>query len=202
MNKKELLQIAKLYGIKGRHRMSKDKLINAILKKREPIDRMKNFEERLKQKKLPQNYNENHIELLPKEPGTVYVHWEVKYTKNSSVLKLLERKKAVLAVPVMSKTGDGYMHVEEGKSLKAVIGIEGKDGFSKIVESEEIFVPVSKPSNNKTVRMAKVNLKDKKTKKVARKVKVTEELEEKKKNTEKVAKTVKYIHIPKERQND
>ena len=198
MVRKELLQIAKLYGVKGRHKMTKEKLIMAISKKKEPIEKLRKFEENLKQKKLPHKYDKNHIELLPKEPGIVYVHWEIQNQKKQPVLKLMEKKKSVLSIPVMSKIGDGYMHVDGGKNLRAIIGIKSGKQFKKIVESEEITVPVSTPSNNKTVRWVKIDLKRGKVMKTHKNTKVTKELKEKKKKTEKIAKTVKYIHIPKE----
>ncbi len=202
MNRKELLRIAKLYGVKGRHRMTKEKLIKAISEKKEPIEKLRNFEEKLKQKNLPHKYDKNHIELLPKEPGVVYVHWEIRNQKKQPILKLMEKKKSVLAIPVMSKIGDGYMHVDEGKNLRAVIGIESGKQFKKIVESEEIAVPVSFPSNDRTVKWAKVDLKKGKVRKTRKNTKATKKLEEKKEKTEKIAKTVKYIHIPKGKQSD
>ncbi len=199
MTRKEILKIAKVYVIKGRHKMSKDKLIKAISKKKEPIKKMREFEASLKNEKLLKKYKENHIELLPKEPGTVYVHWEIEKQRKQPVLKLVNKKRSVLAIPVMSETGDGYMHTEEGESLKAVIGVQNGRSFKKIIESEEIIVPVSKPSRNKILKWVKIDLEKSKIKKVKRIVKETKALKEKKNKTENTAKTIKYIHIPKEK---
>ncbi|GEM_PF-969443 len=195
MTKKELLKIAKLHGIKGRHRMSKEKLIDAILKKKKPIKEMKKFEELLKKENLPKRYGENHLELLPKEPGTVYVHWEIEKKDKNPILKLLNGRKPVVTIPVMSDSGSGYMHVEEGKKLKAVIGIESGKGFKKIVQSEEITVPVSKPSSDKTVKWVKIDVEKGKVKRYKAKSETNKKLEEKKKKTEKTAKTVKYLRF-------
>jgi len=198
MTKKELLKIAKLHGIKGRHKMNKTTLIEKIEEKREPLKQIKKKEEELKKSNPPDKYGENHIELLPKDPSTVYVHWEVVEEKNS-ILRLMSKRKVEMELPLMSKEGEGYLKVQEGKPLRAEIGTKKGNKFKKIAVSPEILVPRSKPSKSKNTKWEYVNpetgkvRKKKKTEKVSNKV----QLEEKKKKTEKTAKTVKYIRIPK-----
>lgn len=197
MTKKELLRIARIYGIKGRSKMDIKTLIKEIEKKKIPIEKMKKFEEELKSKKLPKEHNEDFVQLLPKEPGTVFVHWETKKSGKEVVLRINEDKKNVIEIPVMSNKGNGYMKVGEGKKVNAVVGVMKNGEFKKIAESPEVLVPVSKASDNKTVKWVSVRKKRRVSKKTV--PKNMEKLEEKKKNTEKAAKSVKYIKIPKER---
>jgi hypothetical protein len=201
MTKKELLKIAKLHGIKGRHKMNKETLIQKILEKKAPLKSIKKIEEELKNKKLREKYNENHVELLPKDPSTVYVHWEVKEQKANPTLRLMSKRKTELELPLMSNEGEGYLKVNEGKPLRAVIGIKKGKRFQKIIESPEIFVPKNTPSENKNVKWAYVNPETGKTRKKGKNPQIANKnkLEEKKKKTEKTAKTVKYIRVPKQK---
>ncbi len=200
MTKKELLKIAKLHGIKGRHKMNKTTLIEKIKEKKEPLKQIKKKEEELKKKTLPEKYGENHIELLPKDPSTVYVHWEIT-EKKSPLLRLMSKRKVEMELPLMSKQGEGYLKVQEGKPLRAVVGIKQGNKFKKIAVSSEILVPRSKPTRSKSIKWEYVNpntgkvRKKKKTEKIPNKNK----LEDKKKKTEKTAKTIKYIRIPKKK---
>ena len=198
MTKKELLKIAKVHGIKGRHKMNKTTLIEKIEEKKEPLKQIKKKEEELKKNNPPDRYEENHIELLPKDPSTVYVHWEVAKEKNP-ILRLMSKRKIEMELPLMSNQGEGYLKVQEGKPLRAEVGIKKGNKFKKIVASPEILVPRSKPTKSKSTKWGYVNpetgkaQKKKKTEKVSNKT----QLEEKKQKTEKTAKTVKYIRIPK-----
>ncbi len=199
MTKKELMGIAKVYGIKGRSKMNKRALIEAIMKKKDPLEKMKKFEENLKNEKLPQALGKNFVQILPKEPGTVFVHWEVKKAKSKELtLRIKEGRKSIIEIPLMSETGNGYMSLEEGKRVHAEIGAVKNGRFGKIAESPEIVIPVSKPSRNKTVIWTDIRKKsgNELKNKVPENV---NELKEKSKKTEKTAKTVKYIRVPKER---
>ncbi len=198
MTKKELLKIAKLHGIKGRHKMNKATLIKSIKDKNAPLEQIKKKEEELKKKILPDRYGENHVELLPKDPSTVYVHWEITEEKNP-VLRLMSKRIVEMELPLMSNQGEGYLKVQEGKPLRAEVGTKKGNKFKRIAASPEILVPRNKPAKSKSVKWEYVNpetgkvRKRKKTEKVSNKA----QLEEKKKKTEKTAKTVKYIRIPK-----
>jgi len=201
MTKKELLDVAKRHGIKGRHKMNKTKLINAIKLKDETKEKITKSEEKIKRRKLDVHYEVNHLELLPKEPGNVYVHWEIvgKEKKSGIFLRLRSRGKTLLEIPVVSYKGKGYLRVEEGKSLTASIGFKKGKKFVSVVSSEEILVPRSKPSAKKMIKWAYVNPNTGKIVKRQKKVQDKDTLEKKREKTEKTAKTVKYIKIPKER---
>ncbi|MEA3313133.1 MAG: DUF4912 domain-containing protein [Caldisericota bacterium] len=201
MNKKELLDVAKRYGIKGRHKMNKTKLVSAIKLRDKMKEKIAKSEGKIKRRKLDVSYGVNHLELLPKEPGNVYVHWKIvgKEKKSDIFLRLRNKGKTVLEIPVASYKGKGYLRVEEGKSLAASIGFKKGKRFVSVISSEEIVVPRSKPSAKKTTKWAYVNPNTGRIVKRQKKVQDKNTLEEKKKKTEKTAKTVKYIKIPKER---
>ncbi len=203
MTKKELLKIAKLHGIKRRHRMKKADLIGAITAKNKPMKKLVEIEKNIKSKKLKEHYNGDHIELLPQEPGSVYVHWDLseKKKKQSMILRLKSKKKTVLEIPVASSKGKGYLRVEEGKPLKASVGVRKGEKFVSIISSEEILVPYSTPASNKKVVWAHVNPETGKVTKKKEKVhkEKVHKLEKKRKKTEKEAKTIKYIRIHKEK---
>ncbi len=201
MNKKELLDVAKRHEIKGRHKMNKTKLIKAIKLKDRPTRKIVKSEEKIKERKLDMHYGVNHLELLPKEPGNVYVHWEItdKEKKSGIFLRLRNKGKTVLEIPVVSYKGEGYLRVEEGKSLIAFIGFKKGKRFVSVVSSEEILVPRSKPSAKKTIEWAYVNPDTGRIVKRQRKAQDKDTLKKKREKTEKTAKTVKYIKIPKER---
>jgi len=203
MTRKELLRIAKLHGIKGRHRMKKADLIKAIKAKNKPIKELSEIEKEIKSKKLEENYNKNHIELLPQEPGIIYVHWDLskRGKKENVTLRLKSKRKTILEIPVPSSKGKGYLRVEEGEPLKASVGIKKGRKFVPIVSSEEILVPYSKPVSNKKVIWAKVNPETGKVTKEKEKLleEKVDKLDKKREKTEKEAKTVKYIRIPKEK---
>ncbi len=198
MTKKELLKIAKLHGIKGRHKMSKAALIKKIKEKNKPLRQIKEKEEEIKKNNPPDRYEENHVELLPKDASTVYVHWEVVEEK-SPVLRLMSKRKVEIEIPLMSNQGEGYLKVQEGKPLRAEVGIKKGNKFKKITTSPEILVPRSKPVKSKSVKWEYVNPETGKVQKKRKKEKVSHkaQLEEKKKKTEKTAKKIKYIRIPK-----
>ncbi len=199
MTRKELLRIAKIYGIKGRSRMNKNVLIREIEKKKIPVEEMRKFEKELKKKKSFENKTGDFVQVLPKEPGTVFVYWEVKNPGNKEIfLEIKEDKREIIKIPIMSDKGSGYMKVEEGKKVKAVIGFEENGRFIGIAESVEVLVPVSKASNDKTVRWIDTrNKANTRVKKAETKEKAA--LEEKRIKTEKEAKSVKYIRVRKER---
>ncbi|MCD6107811.1 MAG: DUF4912 domain-containing protein [Caldisericaceae bacterium] len=159
MTKKELLDVAKRRGIKGRNKMNKIALIKAIKLKDKPMQKITKSEEKIKKRKLDVDYEVNHLELLPKEPGNVYVHWEIadKEKKTDIFLRLINKGKMVLEIPVASDKGKGYLRVEEGKPLIASIGFKKRKRFVSIVSSEEILVPHSKPSAKKTIEWIYVN---------------------------------------------
>ncbi len=199
MTRKELLRLAKLHGVKGRSRMNKERLIKEIKNKKRSIEKMKEYEERLKNKKISKYHNKDFVQALPKEPGILFVHWEIK-KKDNLVLRIVQGKKKILDLPVMSNKGDGYLKVEEGKKLNAIIGEVRNGRFRKVVESPPVLVPVSKPSEDKTVKWVKVG---KPGKVSVRQKKIAKEdanlLEKKKKATERAAKSIKYINVTKER---
>lgn len=203
MTRKELLKIAKLHGIKRRHRMKKADLIKAIKTKNKPIKKLSDIEKDIKSRSLKENYNKDYVELLPQEPGSVYVYWELnkRKEKGNMTLRLKSKRKTVLEIPVPSSKGKGYLRVEEGEPLKASVGIKKGKKFVPIVSSEEILVPYSTPVSNKNVKWAKVNPETGEV--IEEKKSVPEEkagkLEKKRKKTEKEAKTVKYIRVPKEK---
>ncbi len=201
MTKKELLGLAKRSGIKGRHAMNKTELIKAIKLKGKQAEKTGKSEEKIKKRKFDMYYGVNHLELLPKEPGNVYVHWEIagKGKKEDIFLQLKNKDKTVLEIPVASYKGEGYLRVEEGKPLTASIGFKEGKRFVSVVSSEEILVPRSKPSAKKTIKWAYVNPDTGKIMKREMKVQGKDALEKKREKTEKTAKTVKYIKVPKER---
>jgi len=200
MNKKELLQIAKVYGIKGRHKMKKEELIKALKTSKKPLKEVKKVEEELKgeitQKKL-----ENHLELLPKEPGVVFVNWQVETEKlgtDEGELKLIGGKKEILDLPVKISQGKGYMRVEEGITLKAVIGFKEKNRFRALISSEPIVVPRGSATGKNEVKWGKMSLREKKVEKKSTAIKPSKKMEKEKEKLEKEAKSIKYIRYPRE----
>ncbi len=198
MTKKELMRIAKACGVKGRTKMNKEKLIKKIVEKRVTPEDVKKFEKELKNKTRSRVSDYEFVQLLPKEPGMVFVHWEIKEVKSEGVfLRLTEGKKNLIEIPVMSKSGSGYMRIEEGKKIRAVIGILKGGKFKKIIQSPDILVPVSKPSSDKTVIWTDMKKSRKNSEELISEKR--ELLEKKNKKTDETAKTVRYINVPKER---
>ncbi|NCO28203.1 MAG: hypothetical protein COS15_03360 [Caldiserica bacterium CG02_land_8_20_14_3_00_36_38] len=200
MNKKELLQIAKVYGIKDRHKMKKEDLIKAIKKGKKPLKEIKKIEENLKGE-IKKKTLQDHLELLPKEPGVVFVNWQVDTAgleTNEGELKLVGGKKEILDLPVKISEGKGYIKVEEGITVKAAIGFKKRGHFKTVISSESIVVPRGSALKKTELKWGKIDFKKRKVEKKTVTTKPTKEMEKEKKKLEKEAKKIKYIRYPKE----
>jgi hypothetical protein len=200
MNKKELLQIAKVYGIKDRHKMKKEDLIKAIKKGKKPLKEIKKIEENLKGE-IKKKTLQDHLELLPKEPGVVFVNWQVDTAgleTNEGELKLVGGKKEILDLPVKISEGKGYIKVEEGITVKAAIGFKKRGYFKTVISSESIVVPRGSVLKKTELKWGKIDFKKRKVEKKTVTTKPTKEMEKEKKKLEKEAKKIKYIRYPKE----
>ncbi len=200
MSQKELLQIAKIYGIKNRHKMKKEDLIKALSKSKKSLKEIKKIEEDLK-REIRKKKLENHLELLPKEPGIVFVDWQVDLKDlktDEGELKLIGNKKEILNLSVKISEGKGYIKVEEGINLKAILGFRKKNRFSPIISSEPINVPRKSALKKGTLKWGKINtIKGKVVKKKVT-IKPSKELEKEKEKLKKEAKHIKYLRYPKE----
>ena len=192
LTRKELLGIAKVHGIKNRNKMKKAELIKAIQKSKKPMAELRQIEDKLK-KEINEKTNETHVIVEPKEVGYVFVNWEVKDKHKEGVLKILEDNKEKFEYPVTLDHGKSYVHVDEDKKIKAVIGVEVKGHFKKVAESNEIVSPTSKKTEGK------VFFENIKTLKKAPKGKVKkEEIEKVVESEEKTAKELKYLRYKRE----
>lgn len=191
MLRKELVQLASIYHIKNRHKLSKSELISAIKKAKKPLKDIKSIEEKVL-KELPKKYNINHLEFAPKEPGYAFVNWETNEAQNPT-LKIHDGRKELLSLPVRS-SGKGYFKVTEGSKLKATLGVYKGNRFKGIVSSSEIYFPLSSPLTHGEVEWVNSKEKSKKHKKV----KETKEMLKEKEKIEKAAKKIKYLRFPKE----
>lgn len=188
MSKAELLKIALIYGIKNRHKMKKDELINSIEKAKKPLKAIREVETSLN-KSLKDKYNIIHLEFMPKDPGYAFLSWEVPGYENLK-LKISSQKEDFISLPI-SGYGKGYFKVPEGSNLKAVIGKEIKDKFRVVASSPEISIPVSKPHSS----MNSVWIDVRKLKANKKKISETEEMRKQRKETEKLAKKIKYLRL-------
>lgn len=191
LEKKELIRIAKIYCIKNRYRMKKDDLINAIKKAKRPLKNVKELENLIRNKKAI-SYQIPHVELLPKEPGFVFVSWEIPKERNL-ILRIIEEGKDFISLPV-EKSGKGYFRVPEGSNISASVGkfVGGK--FIELTSSSSIFVPSSTSRIGDEVRWINVKEKAAKKKKVSENNKMKEEREK----LEKLAKKIRYLRYPRE----
>ncbi len=193
MSRAELLKIATIHGIKNRHKMKKEELIEALKSKKKPLKEIKEVEKSLK-KKPQEKYGIPHLELLPKEPGYVFVNWEVPENKELQ-LRIKEGTKPLIELPVESH-GKGYFRVPEGSRITASVGSIRKDRFREIVKSSEFVVPVSKMQDSDNVKW--VDVKD--LKEAKKRVKETEEMRKEKRKAQKLAKKIKYMRLYRENQ--
>jgi hypothetical protein len=197
MTRKELIEIARIRGIKNISKMNKEKIINSIKSSKKPLKKIKEIEEMLKVE-VPKNYNETHIEFIPKEPGNVFVSWEVSESDTKRVegiLEIIEDKKEFLSIPVKLPSGKGYIKVEEGKEFRALIGVNEKGKFKEIISSKQILVPASKPSKDKNIEFGVIGATKKRVKK---NFSVDKEMERSKNKIAAEAKKIKYLKYPKE----
>jgi hypothetical protein len=151
--KKELLEIAKKLKIKGRHKMKKKELIEAIEKEliklsleEDNFSSHINWEkEEIKEEteiildlpveyKIPDRYNIDKIVLLPIDPHKHFTYWFLKdetlnklkenYGDFKFLIKLYKERKETLSFEVYSESGDYYIHhYAPFKRLFAVFGI-------------------------------------------------------------------------------
>jgi len=191
LKRKELLRIAKLHGIKNRNKMKKEDLIKAIKKARKSLEEIKTIEEKLR-KELSEKTGEPHLIAIPKEPGYAFVNWESEKS-GAGILKVYEDKHEKFAIPVNLEQGKSYVKVEEDRVVKAVLGVDEKGKFKKIMESNEIIIPTTKRTEGKVefrdLRTLKKEMPGKTKKKEMEKV-VEEEM--------KTAKELKYLRYKKE----
>jgi len=200
MSRKELLVLARVNDIKGRSKMKKAELIAAIKKARKPLKELRKVESDLKQE-ISKKIEKDHIELLPQEPRTVFVNWEIteKYSKEG-VLKIIRQEDELLNIPVNLSHGKGYMRIEGSGEIKAVIGYNRGRRFKEIISSEAIILPSGKVSSDRTLKWANVDVEKGGYKVKKEKTKSSEELEKERERQEKEAKKIKYLHFP--RQSD
>ncbi|MGB9695167.1 MAG: Rho termination factor N-terminal domain-containing protein [Caldisericaceae bacterium] len=197
MTRKELMEIARTKGIKNPGKLKKSDLILAIKSSKKPLKKIKETEEALKGE-VPARYEETHLEFLPKEPGTVFVSWEISQKDSKSkegVLKILEGEKEFVSLPVKFPSGKGYVRVDEGKNFIAVVGTAYRGKFREIVSSQPVSVPRSKPIKDGKIEFGRVGVPEKKSVKVAS---VSKKMEEEKEKINEEAKKIKYIRYPKE----
>ncbi len=195
MKRKELIKVAKTFGVKNRNKMTKEMLLQALATNRKPLEKIKEIENTLKKQPILLQ-DEPHIEFLPQEPGNVFVSWGVdkNHAKNKQgVLKIFKEGKEYLSLDVNIFNGSGYIRVDEGKELKAKIGYINRGKFREIISSPSISVPSSKPSESKKVEFGKVGIGRKTPEKFA---KVDKKMEQEKRKLAKEGKEIKYLKYP------
>ena len=197
MTRKELIEIAKTQGVKNVGKLKKDSIILAIKSNKKPLKKIKEVEEALK-KDVPPGYSETHLEFLPKEPGTVFVSWEVSGSDSKNkegILKVFEGKNEFISLPVKFPSGKGYLKVDEGKEFVAVVGVNEKGKFKEIISSKSVTVPNSKPFQGGKVEFGRVGVREKTSKKTPS---VSNKMEKEKAKIAEEAKKIKYMRYPKE----
>jgi hypothetical protein len=187
LKRKELIRIAKIYGIKNRNKMKKNELIRAIKKARKPIEELRKTEEKLK-RELSKKTEETHLIVLPKEPGYVYVNWEVKGKEEKvGTLIVFEDDKEKFSIPVNLDYGRSYIHIEEDKKVKVELGVEKNGKFETLLESNEVIVPTTKKTEGRK------EFRDIKTFKMRKEGIISEEeIKKVVEGEEKTAKEIKY----------
>lgn len=192
LEKKELIRIAKIYGIKNRYKMKKDDLINAIKKAKRPLKNIKEIENIIRDKEKT-SYQIPHVELLPKEPSYVFVNWDIPKEKNLT-LKIIEEGKEFISLPV-KESGKGYFRVPEGSNISASVGKYNGSKFKEIASSASIVMPVSTFQIGGETKW--VNIKEMKIQK--KKVNESKKMKEERKKIEELAKKIKYLRYPREK---
>lgn len=197
MTRKELVEIAKTQGIRNVGKLKKDAIILAIKSRKKPLKKIREIEEATK-KDVPSGYGKTHLEFLPKEPGTVFVGWEVSGSDSKNkegILKVFEGKKEFISLPVKFPSGKGYLKVDEGEKFVAVVGVNEKGKFKEIISSKPVTVPTSKLAQDGKVEFGRVGAPSKTLKKTPS---VSNRIEKEKIKISEEVKRINYIRYPKE----
>lgn len=191
LTRKELLNLAKVLGIKKRTNMKKEELIKAIKNTRKAIEEIKKLEDELKKK--VKKTNEEHIIALAKEPEYVFVNWETEKV-GEGVIRVLENDIEKFSIPVNLKEGKSYFKVEEDKEVKVELGIIDKKGkFEKLLDSNKVLVPTSKQTFGTSTFKNLASLKKAREGKIKQ-----EEMNRYIEQEEKTRKELKYLRFGKE----
>ncbi|MEF3245449.1 MAG: DUF4912 domain-containing protein [Caldisericaceae bacterium] len=191
LTRKELLNLAKVLGIKKRTNMKKEELIKAIKNTRKAIEEIKKLEDELKKK--VKKTNEEHIIALAKEPEYVFVNWETEKV-GEGVIRVLENDIEKFSIPVNLKEGKSYFKVEEDKEVKVELGIIDKKGkFEKLLDSNKVLVPTSKQTFGTSTFKNLASLKKAREGKIKQ-----EEMNKYIEQEEKTRKELKYLRFGKE----
>ncbi|WP_456454813.1 Rho termination factor N-terminal domain-containing protein [Thermovibrio sp.] len=152
LTKRELYEIAKKLKIKGRGRMRKKELLEAIEKElslielscqEEPITSQLRREEALpeegKEQELPKIENE-FLGAIPVNPKLVYTYWNVESTKGNGRLELIGDRGILEEAEVDLNWKKYYFNLkEETERVKARLKVNGKT-----LESIELSAPTQK----------------------------------------------------------
>ena len=187
---RELRKLAAKYKIQGRSKMRKADLIHAIepfMTKKQDTKPEKSTPKEVKQSPkiparpeisaqeaflmeeeamtLPFSYNEDMIELLPKNPEQLYAYWDLSTKtweqvadKNMLVLQLkTDEDRLILETMIPNNARDYYFKVPDNRGpYKVILGMQDDNGnMMKLMESGPIKVPPNHPGHGE-LRFAKV----------------------------------------------
>jgi hypothetical protein len=169
MKKDELLALAAEAGVKGRSRMTKAQLIEALVNLAQAVEPVPEqvpasepppspdlrpgppAPERIPQ--LPLLLEENRLVLLPQGPKTAFAYWELvgDDVPGDLILKVISTSAGIeiASSEVAGRTGSFYIVLERpGQEIEATLG-HGPDGvFQMLLKSNRIRLPDDSPSDD------------------------------------------------------
>ncbi|WP_457681506.1 Rho termination factor N-terminal domain-containing protein [Thermovibrio sp.] len=150
LTKKELYQIAKELKIRGRSKMRKGELLEAVrkalferelLKEREAGSPQAKGEERreVRELQLPKDYGVEFVAVIPVNPELAFAYWSPK--EGEGKLKLFKEGELLREVKVNLKWGKYYLRLEPMPFERIEVELEVED---KELKSRPITMPSNK----------------------------------------------------------
>ena len=102
---------------------------------------------------LKYKYNKTLIRLISRDPNWLYAYWEVKeseFYQNKPVLRLFyENKNTYYDIEIDHESDNWYIsHVKPEQKYRIAIGYMKNDNFHSLCESNSIYTPADRPSDN------------------------------------------------------
>ncbi len=106
-----------------------------------------------RENELKYKYNKTLIRLISRDPNWLYAYWEVKeseFYQNKPVLRLFyENKNTYYDIEIDHESDNWYIsHVKPEQKYRIAIGYMKNDNFHSLCESNSIYTPADRPSDN------------------------------------------------------
>jgi hypothetical protein len=167
MKRNDLLALAAEAGVKGRSRMTKTQLIEALLKLAEAVEPVSEqiaasdtprtpdewppppVQERTPE--LPPLLGESRLVLLPQGPKIAFAYWELTgdAVPGGLVLKVMSIQTGIgIALhEIAGRTGSYYIRLDQsGQEIEAILGNQTGGEFHQMLRSNRIRLPDDSPS--------------------------------------------------------